>query len=295
MKALFVLITAAVLPLGIFSDAYAWGPEGHAIVADIAEAHLTNAAEAEVVRLLAVEGSHHLDDISSWADDYRESHPETGPGHFVDIPLSAKGYVEKRDCHYDKDGQKVADLTCVVYELPFYTKMLADHGQPDSARLEALKWVVHFTGDIHQPLHAEDNNKDKGGNDVHLTYYGEKTNLHAVWDGGVIEHQFSWKLGPNYSFDHQAVKAEAGKIDSAITQSQRAAWAPPGLVSGIGADAVAWANATHALAPLAYKKLPANKGPPWEDAYQAYAWQVIQKQLSIAGVRLAEILNEALP
>jgi len=275
------------------SAANAWGPEGHAIIADIAQTHLTSAASAGVSKLLALEGHSRLDDVSSWADDWRANgHPETGPWHFVDIPLTSSAYSEGRDCHYDQDDNTVAELTCIVAKLPAYEAILADDSKTDAERLEALKFVVHFVGDVHQPLHAENSN-DRGGNEIHVMYYNKKTNLHAVWDGGVIEHQYGWTLGRDFSFDHAAVGAKAAEIDGLISKSNRSSWAPSGLTSDFGSTVTAWANESHGYASAAYDNLPDIQSGDW-DTYQAYAWPVIEGRLEHAGARLAEVLNEAL-
>jgi len=290
-------IKVALLSLGIAMCtapmAQAWGPEGHAIIADIAESHLSPVAATEVKRLLATEGHSKLDEVSSWADDYRGTHLETGPWHFVDIPLRTPSYSEARDCHYDQNDNMVPEQTCIVAKLPEYVATLADKTKSDDDRLVALKFVVHFAGDSHQPLHAE-NNSDRGGNNIHLTYFKHTTNLHAVWDGGVIEHHYGWKLGPNYSFDHTAVAGAAADLDSSISSADRLSWAPTRLLISINDRAVDWANEAHTLAPAAYDNLPDKRTGQWATAYQAYAWPVIENRLQRAGVRLSGILNEAL-
>lgn len=279
-----------VLPF-LTSPALAWGPEGHAVVADIAQAHLTPAANAEVKRLLALEGHSSLDDVSSWADDYRSSNRDTGPWHFVDIPLNEKSYLESRDCHFDKDDHIVPDLTCVVSKLPEELSILSDKSKPDQDRLMALKFVVHLVGDVHQPLHAENDN-DRGGNDVIVKFFQKSIKLHALWDGAVIEKHYGWKLGPNYTFDHPAVASGAADLDKTISAANRSAWAPSGVLTNFSATVEDWANETHALAPAAYKHVPTSK--VIGSAYQTYAWPVVRKQLERGGVRLAEVLNEAL-
>lgn len=281
--------------LYVSQDANALGPEGHAIVADIAATHLKPSAKAEIARLLQLEGHSNLDQISSWPDEIRKQFPATASGHFVDIPLKSMGYMEDRDCHYDQNGKHVDDLTCVVVKLPSFVKILSDKTQTDANRLEALKWVVHLVGDIHQPLHTEDNNHDLGGNLVKLTYNGVETNLHSVWDGGIIEMNYGWKLGPNFTFDHSAVSAAADVLDSQITDTDRDTWAPAGLIEKLEVLIPSWANKTHSLAQTAYAKLPQTRDDGWDKTYQSYAWPVMQNQLSIAGVRLTQILNEALP
>jgi hypothetical protein len=269
----------------VAGQAKAWGPEGHAIVAEIAEARLTDAARAQVVQLLNAEGHQHLDQVSSWADDYRETHRETAPWHFVDIPLSASGYDVSRDC---------AGGNCVVAQIQHFAAVLADKTAAPADRLMALKFVVHFVGDIHQPLHDEDNG-DKGGNDIHLTYFGKSTNLHAVWDGGVIEQALGVKLGPHFAPNLTATSQEATVLGGNVTATQAASWAPSGLASQLDSATVQWANDSHAVAKTAYQDLPAAPRPHgWDQTYQGEIWPIIQGQLARAGVRLAELLNEEL-
>ncbi len=284
------LLLPMAFSMGVAESAYAWGPEGHALIADMAEAHLTPAAHAKIAALLALEGNKHLDQIASWPDAIRVSEPETGPWHFVDIPLYAATYHQARDCHVDA---ATSDSSCVVVKLPEFVYRMVNASLAPRQRLEALKWVVHLVGDIHQPLHTEDDH-DHGGNSLHLTYCGKNTNLHAVWDLGVIEHQFSWQLGPNYSINRGAVYAMAMKEDQTITAQQRAKWTSPDSLANVSRETVLWVNGTHELAWAAYRHLPADaQASGWENRYQAYAWPVIHEQLDMASVRLAALLNDA--
>lgn len=287
-RRLLVTACAAIAGLGA-PAAFAWGPQGHAIIADIAQDHLDPAAQAEVKRLLAQEGLDRLDQISSWADANRRDYPKTGSWHYVDIPLKDKAYEASRDC---------VGGDCVVAKINQYAHVLADRSASPQDRLLALKWVVHFVGDVHQPLHAEDND-DKGGNTVQVVFFGKGTNLHAVWDSGIIEHALGLPLGPHYSFDHAQVQAAATRLDAQITPAERAQWAHPGLLaqlSGLDGAAAGWANESHTLArEVAYADLPAKPSTEaWSQAYQAKAWPVVETRLQQAGVRLAEVLNEAL-
>jgi hypothetical protein len=267
-------------------QAEAWGPEGHAIVAEIAEARLSGPARTQIVQLLSQEGHQHLDEVASWADDYRESHRETAPWHFVDIPLSASGYDASRDC---------AGGNCVVAQIQHFAAVLADKTAAASDRLMALKFVVHFVGDIHQPLHCEDNG-DKGGNDVSLTYFDRATNLHAVWDGGVIEQALGVTLGPHFAPNLAATQKEATILGRNIRDDQAMSWAPAGMASRLDVVTVQWANDSQVLARTAYRELPPTPRPDgWDQTYQGDVWPIIRTQLTRAGVRLAELLNEELP
>src|SRR5437763_7905713 len=137
---LLFLAGVAFAPLG----AGAWGPEGHAIIAEIAELRLEPLVRSQVVQLLRLEGLRHLDQVASWPDAVRPSRPETAPWHFVDIPLTAPAYDAARDC---------VGGNCVVFQIQRFASILGDRTALPQARLEALKFLVHFAGDIHQPLH----------------------------------------------------------------------------------------------------------------------------------------------
>ncbi|HWF03935.1 MAG TPA: S1/P1 nuclease, partial [Candidatus Angelobacter sp.] len=189
MKKLIALI---LLTAFISLQLSAWGPKGHAIVADIAASRLTPTAKKNLQLLL---GNDSLASIASWADQVRKDHDEAYDWHFVDIPKDAPGFSEERDCFRPQDKHKDA-LTdhhnCVVDRIEIFEKVLADQSASQAQRLEALKWVVHFVGDLHQPLHAIDT--AHGGNDFKLPVFGSPKcgdydcNLHWTWDTLLLEH-----------------------------------------------------------------------------------------------------------
>ena len=137
LRAIAALLTALCLPL----KASAWGFEGHRLIAELAEAQLTPEAKAEVNRLLALEPGATLASISTWADENRS--PSTAAWHYVNLPRdSACKYEAERDC---PDGQ------CVVGAIERQSKVLASSAT-DADKLKALKYVVHFVGDVDQPV-----------------------------------------------------------------------------------------------------------------------------------------------
>ncbi len=277
------LLVAAGLTLSF--AAQAWGPQGHALVADIAAAHLTPTARDAVSRLLAADGHHHLDQIASWPDAVRHNRPATGPWHYVDIPLDAAGYNATRDCPHDN---------CVVARIPYFAHVLGDRSAPQHRRVEALKFLVHFVADVQQPLHAEDHG-DKGGNDVKLSYFGQRTNLHRVWDSGILDHALHLHVGWDYSIDYGPTRAAAARLDHRITQRERAEWTRGIDAAHLNAAAVRWANQAHRLARrVAYGDLPAPPRRHWSEAYQHEAWPIERRQLERGGVRLAAVLNATL-
>ncbi len=245
-------LTALAL-IGVAPLAAAWGPEGHRIVAQIAAEHLTPEAKAVIDVLLAGEGEPTLPGISNWADEART--PETAPLHYVDLPRGDCRYQPKRDC---PDGQ------CVVVAIEESLATLKNPATTPEARLTALKDLVHFVGDLHQPLHAG-LHEDRGGNTLQIQWRGQGDNLHRLWDSGLIARtepdwrRYAQRLAP------LAINADLGTLDPAD-----------------------WAQASCSIVqdPAFY---PANRQPG--EAYRIQWLPTLDKQLSLAGLRLAALLN----
>ncbi|MCK9366730.1 MAG: S1/P1 nuclease [Metallibacterium scheffleri] len=163
------------------APALAWGPLGHRIVADLAAAQLAPAARAQVDALLASEHAQSLADIANWADTLRDDPDQaalgkaTAPLHYVNMHGSCD-YKPALDCH---DGQ------CVVGAINHYAAILGNRSLSIAARAQALNFVVHFVGDVHQPLHAG-YLQDRGANDYQVQFDGQGSNLHRVWDSGLL-------------------------------------------------------------------------------------------------------------
>lgn len=294
--AALVLLLSSMVAATASRPARAWGGYGHAIVADIAQDRLTPEALRHAKSLLALEGHQGLDQVASWPDEIghipksKGGAPETLVWHYVDIDTRHASYDRSRDC---------ADGNCVTEKLPELEATLADANAPPQKRLQALKWVVHLVGDLHQPLHAAERDHDKGGNAIRLTYYGETANghmnLHSVWDSGVIDHEGKLVVGPHYSINLADARREANTLAARITPDETAYWTRDFATDTMHQATVDWVNESHELArTLAYGALPANKGAALGDAYTAMAWPVIQIRLEQAGVRLAAVLNAAL-
>lgn len=186
------LASLALSLLVLSPSAFAWGELGHWLVGQLASYRLTPQARAQVDLLLAGEKSPTLGGVASWADHLRNADPDrfkaTTRWHYINARGGGCGFDVARDC---KDGG------CVVTALEEQTKILADTTQPIAARRDALKFVVHFVGDVHQPMHAG-SRTDSGGNrfqvslrtDIEPEAYARRsyvngimgTNLHSVWD-----------------------------------------------------------------------------------------------------------------
>lgn len=159
----------------LVSNVYAWGKEGHQVVAGLAETQLSAKGRTEVDRLLALEPGQTLQSISTWADEHRN--PATGSWHYVNFPRNTCTYDAVRDC---------PDGNCVVGAIAKQFAILSSNA-PDDVRLKALKYVVHFEADVHQPLHTGYAD-DKGGNAYQLQAFMRGSNLHAFWDSGLFKN-----------------------------------------------------------------------------------------------------------
>ncbi|HKR64748.1 MAG TPA: S1/P1 nuclease [Thermoanaerobaculia bacterium] len=182
-----LLVLLLLCPL----HAFAWGPKGHAVVAELAERGLSPGVAAQVRDLMFAAP---LRDNASLPDDWRgqetrgERAGDTGALHYSNIPNDKATFDRTRDCAQDQ---------CVVAGIEKYVAILKDKTQPKDKRREALIFVVHFVGDIHQPLHAAGGlvpneqtgalEPDQGGNKVKVRYLGAESNLHTVWDSMLIE------------------------------------------------------------------------------------------------------------
>jgi hypothetical protein len=163
-----IFVVSVCLSLAVPSASYAWGEKGHRIVALVADAHLTATARAAVATLLAIDTDprvHSLDDAAVWPDLIKNARPDTKPWHFVDIPRAEGHYDAMRDC----SGETHDD--CIITRIEQFGTILKTATAAPAARLEALTFLAHFLGDLHQPLHCADDN-DRGGNDVEVKWFG---------------------------------------------------------------------------------------------------------------------------
>jgi hypothetical protein len=257
-------VVALAVVFAVASVAEGWGTKGHGITGIIADKLLSEDARKGVEELL---GRTRLQWVSTWADVIRDENPDTAPWHYVNIAPGAEGYDAARDC---KEG------ACVVAKIEEFKLRIVDKSLDKSARVHALKWLVHLVGDIHQPLHCA-NAADYGGNAIHVTLDGERYNLHELWDTTFIERQH----------------LEEGTYARALMDEIR----PEDVKAWQGGDAAAWANESWKLCNIwAYRDerdQPIADGAKLTRTYLTTRIPVIDAQLKKAGVRLAGLLNEA--
>lgn len=271
LHALIVIVVLASV------HAHAWGAQGHRLVALVAAGRLTASARANVTSLL---GDETLADVSPWADQYLNGNTQTALWHYLDIPPDATGYDRDRDCPLQPGvtagsrNDKWRD--CAVDRILYSQTRLADTSLDRADRAIALKFLVHFVGDLHQPFHAL--GVERGGNGIPVSAFGSAGlprpdgsvspyNLHSVWDSALIEHR--GLDDPHY----------VAALEEEITQNR---WER--VPTGVPAE---WAVESFLLAKPALLPPHANVG----EAYYRAQIPVIDKRLALAGLRLAALLN----
>jgi len=259
------------------------------MVGAIADRNLSVRAAREVAFLLERDrladrtpsGRRTLAEVAYWADEIKD-YPwgrSRASWHYDDIPVCG----EPDPARYCRRG------ACASAQLARQIAILGDRTKRLRERNEALKWVVHLMGDIHQPLHAADDH-DQGGNRVEVSFFGARDNppygtirLHTIWDIHIVERLVADRGG------------EQRIVSAPVSAAQRSAWE-----RGTIAD---WIAESHALATsVVYPMLPGGFAcarkvegiVPIGEAYTARAEPVVEEQIRKAGIRLARVLNEVL-
>jgi len=260
MKCSVRQLAAVAIACACAADAAAWGGYGHAVIARIAEQTMTPAARAKAALLLNGES---MADVASWADAVRRDRKETAPLHYVNFaPDAAAPTAEEL---LDPKGN-------IHVGILGYADRLADASLSMEERAEALKFFVHFVGDLHQPLHCG-HGDDSGGNRVRVLFRGEKYNLHSTWDSAMLGTQSA-------SEEEMAARllASANANDVARMASTF--------------DVPAWIAESRAIVAERIYKLPeGNPEPELGDAYTTENLPVAEQRLLVAGVRLGALLN----
>lgn len=266
------MLLLALVPV----SAYAWGSKGHAVVAEIAERGLSPNVAAQVRKL---NFSAPLRDIASLPDDWRADEDDgkrpgnTAALHYSNIPNDQATFDRARDCRNDQ---------CVVAAIEKYTAILKDTTQERDARREALIFVVHFMGDLHQPMHAaggmvKDEKTgemvmDRGGNSVKIRLLGVETNLHSAWDGLLVD----W--GPRTVDDYADYLLSYEMRGRSVEEIQRG-------------TLVEWFNESHyAAVHHAYDIGNGTLGAEYAKKNSG----IIYERLLRGGLRLRRVLEEAL-
>jgi nuclease S1 len=312
LLALTLLVAMGTSPL-----AYAWGCKGHQTVALIAEKHLTAEAKQMFETLL---GDNPIDpnlkrycgnatadlmaDGSTWPDDVRAVR-NNGPWHYIDIP---------RGQHQGSPESYCGTASCVTRAIEEQRAILKDKSADPSRRAEALRYLIHFVGDLHQPLHAI-NNGDNGGNCVPVRYFHHEPllnpqhpdredyspNLHQIWDTEIVErdmeisnpNRYAGELDEKFQTETSAWEAAGIHVEMWVLESydraERTVYGsfPEKINIELDVKPKTCAGNNHIGRRMFEKHLAVG------EAYQSNAAKAVETSIAEAGVRLAMILNEA--
>ncbi len=286
-KTLRTLATLASFTL-LVASVHAWNAVGHMVIAAVADRGLTPEVRAEVARLAKIGAT----DINAdpygaavWADDVRRDRAESAPWHYISL-------------YFRKDGKPAVGKPAeenVVVAIRRFSAILADRSKPDAERAEALRWTMHFVGDIHQPLHAATFESDahvegdRGGNSYALKpakrfadMEHAPDQMHGLWDLGVgLFPQIRRPLTPEGT---ATIRRQADTLIAALP--------PETFPERAETDPVKWADESHALAMDVAYATPEGEEP--SEAYLAKGETVAARRATLAGYRLADLLNRLL-
>lgn len=265
----------AALLLFLPTSLFAWGGVGHRVAANIAEERLKDSPALKAA-LDLLQGKHFAD-VASDPDDWRKATgmAHTANWHFVNTPLNSR-FDRVRDCAFSD---------CIIARIEAFERTLGDATASTDARREALIFLIHFLGDIHQPLHCEqgylkNGQPDRGGNLVRVTLNGQhlngkddkNDNLHFLWDVVLVEHG-----------DGKDDKAYAQRL---LTEKIKSIDVGP---SSSGTPQ-RWAAVSHEIATM----VQVDDGTDLGDDYITRNKPRVDQRLLLAGLRLARVIDAAL-
>lgn len=260
-------ITLTLFLLCYASQISAWGGDGHQLICGLAESRLTTKGKTLVDRIIRTSSDQaykHFSQACLWPDKAKYSgYLGTYENHFINIPRNAQSFMLKRDC---------AALDCILVGIQrsmVYLAAPAQGKREKSRKLAALRFLGHFIGDLHQPLHVS-YKEDRGGNSISVRWFGQDTNLHSVWDVNIFE-----KGGIKYPQSLSLLKGDN--------------FSPSSL------DVLSWLEDSHALAKkVAYRNnndVLIKQNESLNEDYFKRGKKVVYQQLVKAGNRLALIIN----
>ncbi|KAM3503254.1 hypothetical protein MY11210_008789 [Beauveria gryllotalpidicola] len=278
-------VTCGLLSLPAVS---AWGSLGHITTAYIASNFIANSTEAYLKELLKRTDDDYLASVASWADSIRYTKwgKFTSTFHFIDAhdqpPHSCNVDLE-RDCK---------QTGCAVSSLTNYTEQLYDDKLPAWRRAQAAKFVVHFVGDLHQPLHNED--VARGGNGIQVRWGGRELNLHHVWDSSILEKWLGGLRGKPYPLAKRWATQLTDEISQGKWAGEKESWIKDINLADTNGTALVWSREANAL--VCSHVLP--QGPETiqdqelSGQYYEDAAPILEKQVALAGYRMAALLDK---
>ncbi|CAM8988125.1 unnamed protein product [Rhodiola kirilowii] len=279
------ILTFGFLGLMLPAGTDAWSKEGHIMTCQIAQSLLEPEAAEIVAKLLPDYANGDLSSLCTWPDQIRHwyKYRWTSPLHFIDTPDKACTFKYDRDCH-DPHGNK--DM-CVAGAIQNFTSQLMHYREGTSDRrynmTEALLFVSHFMGDIHQPMHIGFTT-DRGGNTIDLRWFRHKSNLHHVWDREIILTAAADFYGKDIDSLLEDIKAN---LTSGIWSEEISSWKD---CKDIKSCTIKYATESINMAcKWGYKGV--TSGETLADEYFNPRMPLVMQRVAQGGVRLAMILN----
>jgi hypothetical protein len=274
---LVALATLAAVFLAAAPPARAWGSDGHRAIGAIASHYLTPRARRAVDRLLEPGPWGTLSSAGYWADGHARhfrAYDAYLRRHFVNVEPTAERVVMARDCRED----------CILTAIEALTGALYADQPPLWERAQDFRFLVHFVEDLHQPLHVA-HPDGRGGNLTAVTLFGEETNLHSVWDQGLIEHRLADWGEADDERPGSAPRWEewAFTLRAEITPEEVRDWSAP-------LDPLVWAG--ESLAAARRHTYDVATGAALGEAYYGTTIPVVEARIRMAAVRLAALLND---
>lgn len=267
--------TFACLTLGGYSaDASCWGTDGHTAIGILAVNQLppeTLLALESIVNPLTKQA---MEKVCNWPDDLRETEEGEWSSalHYINIPRGDEVYSESRDCPLQPDHMTHTERPpqhCATEAIKYFAAELTNPQASKEQRWEALAWLCHLVGDLHQPLHAGFAD-DRGANNIEVFFNDEQMNLHHFWDTALINQKAgSWQYLVGELSEFPPVQADSN-------------WSP-GMVND-------WTNESHKLAKE--KAYPTKENI--DECFVQQSWELTQQQIRKAASHLALIINSEL-
>jgi hypothetical protein len=251
-----LLVTISI----VFTTGYAsnpdWGQTGHRTIGKIAEPYLKNKTKRKIAEILDGQS---LALVSTFGDDIKsdDRYDNLNTWHYVNMPFE----VDYQHSEKNTDGDLVTGIEKCK-------SVILDENATKEEKAFYLKLLVHFIGDLHQPMHVG-RKEDKGGNTIQVQWFGSGTNLHSVWDTKMIE---------SFNMSYTELAENVDEVSKETVAN---------LQKGTIID---WVNDTHIYAKKVYESTEVGEKLGYNYMYQYFS--LTQSQLQKGGIRLAKVLNE---
>ncbi len=272
----WTMLLACLVVLALPNTASAWGGDGHKVVCDIAWRELTSETKKKIRTINRGDSYETFAESCVWPDDIRsdDAYDWAKPHHYINVPVDSPDVERDRDC---------LERGCLLSAIARAENNLGDEEKQRSAMRRALRFLGHFIGDIHQPLHVS-YARDRGGNDIKVKFFTRKRKLHAIWDTDILLRMMA--IGAEH-YDRLTWRQFGWVLHGGITDADRAAWNQ--------GEPIDWADESLDITQHEDAEYDLDTdGKTLGQAYVDANAPKIRMQIKKAGVRLGAALNRIL-